>query len=65
MSKPETTGRPADQEPSANERAEMITALVNQGYKATELADIIAPGRTRRHMATDLIAMQRNAPSAI
>lgn len=55
------TGRP-DDVPSAQGRGELVTALVRLGYRGQDLAAIVAPGRTRRQIADDLIALQRRAP---
>ena len=60
MPRPDRTGSP-DGTPAAAERGRLVTALVAMGYRGTDLADIIAPGRTRRQIADDLIEMQRRA----
>lgn len=53
-----------DSEPSSSRRGQMVTALVRLGYRGQDLASIVAPGRTRRQIANDLIALQRRAPKA-
>ena len=53
-----------DQIPSAAWRAKLVNKLVGMGYRATDLADIIAPGRTRAAMADDLIKLQKEAEKA-
>lgn len=47
-----------DETPSAAERGQMTVRLVQMGYTGQELANIIAPGKTRRRIADDLIALQ-------
>lgn len=55
-----TTAPPAEIPPAAW-RAKIVNKLVRLGYLGTDLADIIAPGRTRAEMADDMIALQRQA----
>jgi len=62
MARPEH-GRP-DDVPSPQGRGELVTGLVRLGYRGQDLAAIIAPGRTRRQIAGDLIAMQKQARKA-
>jgi len=52
---------PKNEIPSAAWRARLVNRLVRLGYKGTDLADIIAPGRTGDVMSADIIAMQREA----
>ena len=47
---------------SAAERATYVTAMIAQGYKGTDLAAVIAPGRTRKEIADRIIELQRRAP---
>lgn len=54
--------KPPTSAPNAAARSQMTARLVAQGYKGQDLANIIAPGRTRGQMAADLIAVQRSAP---
>jgi hypothetical protein len=54
--------RPPDIVPPANERALMTAKLVALGMRGTDLASIIAPGRTRRQIGQDLIVLLRNSP---
>ena len=58
-----TTAPPADIPPAAW-RAKLVNKLVGLGYRGTDLADIIAPGRTRAEMADDMIELQRRAEKA-
>ncbi len=50
-----------DEIPNAAWRARLVNKLVGMGYRGTDLADIIAPGRTRREMTDDLIDIQQLA----
>jgi len=53
-----------DKIPSAAWRSRVVQGLVRLGYRGTDLADIIAPGRTRDRMCNDLIGLQRQARKA-
>jgi hypothetical protein len=55
---------PKDEIPNAAWRAKLVNRLVRLGYRGTDLADIIAPSRTRDSMADDMIVIQRKAPKA-
>ena len=50
--------------PTAAWRAQIVVKLIRLGYLGLDLADIIAPGRTRAAMADDMIALQRQAEKA-
>ena len=53
-----------DEIPNAAWLSRVVQGLVRLGYRGTDLADIIAPGRTRAQMCDDLIARQRQARKA-
>lgn len=55
---------PRDEVPNAAWRAKLVNRLVRLGYRGTDLADIIAPGRNRGQMADDMIMLQRQAEKA-
>ena len=56
-------GRP-DDVPSPQGRGQLVAALVAIGYRGQDLAAIVAPGRSRRQIADDLVERQRQAPKA-
>jgi hypothetical protein len=58
------TTAPSAEIPTAAWRAKLVVKLVKLGYLGTDLADIIAPGRTRGEMADDMIARQKRAERA-
>jgi len=60
---PKEHGHP-DSIPTPQGRGQLVAGLVALGYRGQDLAAIIAPGHTRRQIAGDLIAMQRQAPKA-
>lgn len=51
-----------DSTPTPSKRSSMTAKLVAMGYRGQDLASIIAPGRTRRQIADDLITAQKSAP---
>lgn len=56
--------KPPDERPSGQELAQMIQALIAQGYRGQDLASRIRAGMTREQNAQALIQMQREAERA-
>jgi hypothetical protein len=60
----QVTPKPRDGQPTAAERSQMVTWFTSRGYRGQELANVIAPGKSRQQIASDLIALQRQARKA-
>lgn len=53
--------RPPNAVPAGGERSAWVTWFTSRGWRGQELAAAIAPGRTRRQMTDELVALQRQA----